>query len=118
MKNFRRKRFLGGLVVLIVFAAAAAVTMLLWNALLPAIIAGVSAISYWQAAGLMLLARLLFGGFGHAKHTFAAGHHHAHEHRERMGDWMDMHRKMRNMSHDDRIEFIRKRMTEKDDEGK
>ena len=36
---------------------------LLWNALLPAIFA-LPAISYWQALGLFLLSRVLFGRFG------------------------------------------------------
>lgn len=35
--------------------------MTLWNALLPAIL-GVSAITFWQALGLLLLSRILFGG--------------------------------------------------------
>jgi hypothetical protein len=43
-------------------AAAGAVTMALWNALLPAIMS-MPRISFWQALGLMLLSRLLFGGF-------------------------------------------------------
>ena len=37
--------------------------MTLWNALLPAIL-GVSFITFWQAMGLLLLSRILFGGFG------------------------------------------------------
>ena len=39
----------------------------LWNALMPAIF-GFHAISFWQALGLLLLSRLLFGrlgGWGH-----------------------------------------------------
>ena len=38
--------------------------MLLWNAILPAIIGGVSIITFWQAFGLDLLVSLLFGGLG------------------------------------------------------
>ena len=38
--------------------------MLLWNGLLPGIF-GLKAITYWQAMGLLLLARILFGGFHH-----------------------------------------------------
>ena len=41
-----------------VFAAIVAVVMLLWNALIPSI-------TGWQAAGLMVLTRLLFGGPWH-----------------------------------------------------
>src|SRR5262245_17209132 len=38
-------------------------TSSLWNALMPAIFA-LPKISFWQALGLLLLGRLLFGGFG------------------------------------------------------
>ena len=43
--------FLGGLVV-----------MLLWNAILPQVL-GLSALNYWQATGILVLTRILFGGF-------------------------------------------------------
>ena len=39
------------------------VVMSLWNALLPGIL-GVSAITFWQALGLLLLSRILFGRYG------------------------------------------------------
>jgi len=38
--------------------------MLLWNWLMP-LIFGLPLINYWQAVGLIVLARLIFGGFGH-----------------------------------------------------
>jgi hypothetical protein len=44
-----------GIVGLIVFG--------LWNVLMPPIL-GLRAISFWQALGLLLLSRMLFGGFG------------------------------------------------------
>jgi hypothetical protein len=44
--------FLGGLAV-----------MLLWNAILPAAITGVNKINYWQSTGLLILSKILFGGF-------------------------------------------------------
>jgi hypothetical protein len=37
--------------------------MLLWNALLPRIM-GLPRINFWEASGLLILARLLFGGLG------------------------------------------------------
>jgi hypothetical protein len=43
------------------------ITVALWNALMPRIF-GLPAISFWQALGLLLLSRLLFGrlgGWGH-----------------------------------------------------
>lgn len=42
--------------------------MLLWNWLMPDLF-GLQAISFWQAAGLLVLCKILFGGLG--------GHHHA-----------------------------------------
>lgn len=53
--------------VMVVVAAIAVTTlvMLLWNALLPAIF-GVKSISFFQALGLLILCKILFGGFrGH-----------------------------------------------------
>ncbi|OYW19930.1 MAG: hypothetical protein B7Z54_02520, partial [Sphingobacteriales bacterium 12-47-4] len=38
------------------------IVMLLWNATLPALV-GVKVISFWQAAGLLVLSKILFGGF-------------------------------------------------------
>jgi hypothetical protein len=38
------------------------VVMSLWNALIPEIF-GVRAITFWQALGLLILSKLLFGGF-------------------------------------------------------
>jgi len=56
------------------------IVMLLWNALMP-VIFHLGTINFWQAAGLVILARLLFGGIngghhgrgGHGKHH---GRHH------------------------------------------
>lgn len=44
------------------------VVMLLWNGILPEVI-GVKTITYWQAVGIFILSKLLFGGFkGGGKH--------------------------------------------------
>ena len=37
--------------------------MLLWNAILPPTIASVGALTYWRAVGLLILCKILFGGF-------------------------------------------------------
>ena len=51
--------------MLIGLAVIVAAIMLLWNYLIPSII-GWTTINYWQALGLFVLTRLLFGGFhGH-----------------------------------------------------
>jgi hypothetical protein len=62
----RRPRIVGARIVLFGIAClgiAGLLTMALWNLLLPAIL-HVPAISFWQALGLFLLSRVLFGRFG------------------------------------------------------
>jgi len=65
----RKFRFVGlrfvafGLVALGVFGL---VTAGLWNALMPAIF-GLPSISFWQALGLLVLSRILFGQWGRRK---------------------------------------------------
>lgn len=53
------------------------VVMLLWNALLPAVL-GVSTITFWQALGILILSKILFGGFrgghGHHRSHYYGGH--------------------------------------------
>ena len=51
-----------GLLGLAAVTLFALVVMSLWNWLLPSI-AGLTAITFWQALGLIILAKLLFGGF-------------------------------------------------------
>ena len=46
-----------------IVAGFSALVMLLWNLVIPGIF-GLSCINFWQAAGLLILSRLLFGGFG------------------------------------------------------
>lgn len=50
-------------------AVAGLVTQGLWNALMPSIF-GLKALHFWQAVGLLILGRLLFGGFHgcHGRH--------------------------------------------------
>ena len=48
-------------VVIAVLALLGAVVMLLWNALVPQLFRGPE-LGYWQALGLLLHSRLLFGG--------------------------------------------------------
>lgn len=51
-----------GLLAVAGIAAVTWVVMQLWNCLLPDLFAGVSRIGYWQALGLLVLSRILFGG--------------------------------------------------------
>jgi Ca2+/H+ antiporter, TMEM165/GDT1 family len=48
--------------VLIAAAALSLVIMSLWNWLMPALF-GLHRIGFWQALGLLLLSKILFGGF-------------------------------------------------------
>ncbi len=87
--HFRR-----GLGVVLLGAVAVAVfglvVMSLWNWLMPAIL-GLKAISYWQAMGLLVLSRILLGGFHrhhhpgfrHRKHVFERWEKMTPEERER-----------------------------------
>ncbi len=47
--------------IVVAIAAFSAVTMLLWNALMP-LIFHLPVITFWQALGLLILGRLFFGG--------------------------------------------------------
>jgi hypothetical protein len=63
--------------VLVGIAALGWVVMSLWNWLLPNLFFGVHEISYVQAMGVLLLSKILFGGFrGHC-----GGPHKWHQHR-------------------------------------
>jgi ABC-type multidrug transport system fused ATPase/permease subunit len=77
-----------------VISLLAVVVMYLWNALIP-VLFSLSALTFWQALGLLLLCRILFGGLnGH----FSRMSHHTSSHplREK---WMKM-------SEHERREFI------------
>ena len=77
MSRRRKLKFVGTAAVVFGIVAAiivGVVTRELWNWLMPAIF-GLPAIGFWQALGLLLLGRLLFGGFGRGwrKRRFAHG---------------------------------------------
>ncbi|MFZ4400389.1 MAG: hypothetical protein ACOYO1_10170 [Bacteroidales bacterium] len=90
-KNFWIKR-----VIFIPLAIVAGVfifgslLMFLWNSILPSVI-GVGAITFWQAIGILLISKILFGSFksGHS-------HHKSHTH------MYDMHMKWMQMNPDER----------------
>jgi hypothetical protein len=64
MKRFGIRRGPGFLALAIAFGLLAGlVVMILWNWLIPALFAG-PVLTFWQALGLLLLGRLLFGSFG------------------------------------------------------
>ena len=70
-KDVRRKFWAKRMIFIPVFVVAGLfifgnLVMYLWNALLPGII-GVSTITFWQALGLLVLSKILFGGFSHQR---------------------------------------------------
>ena len=104
MKNTIKFRFAGIGIMLATCAVFGVVVMLLWNMLMPQIFA-LPFLNYWQAVGLLILARLLFGGLGGLVHNGLRGaggndrlFQHGNKFREK---WM-------NMSADERKEFIEK----------
>lgn len=78
---FCRGMRLGGMVIFGVVAAACfglvfgLIVQALWNWLMPAVF-GLPAITYWQAFGLVLLARLLVGSIGFHGEARRGGHLH------------------------------------------
>jgi len=50
------------LLIPLLWLLLSAVVMMLWNAILPSLL-HTNRITYWQAAGLFLLCKILFGGF-------------------------------------------------------
>ena len=95
--SYHRRKFFFAPLALVALALFSWVTMLLWNALLPAIF-NFSAITFWQALGLLVLARLLFGSMHPRWRT--QWPHSVMDH--------DLRRKIKNMSPDEREEFFRK----------
>jgi len=59
---------------LLMFALFVFVVMQLWNWLMPALF-GLKLITYWQALGLLVLSKILFGGFrgGHGRGSGGGG---------------------------------------------
>lgn len=75
MRGSRRPRFLKIVpIVILASGVVGLVVMELWNWLVPSIF-GLRHINFWQALGLFLLGKLLFGGFHrHGGHGRWGGH--------------------------------------------
>ena len=96
MKTFWFKK---GFMMLTCFAGAllafGAIVMGLWNAILPAVL-GVKTISFIQALGILLLSKILFGGFGNRGGWKRGGDH----------NWKNtMKEKFGNMTPEEREKF-------------
>ncbi|MCB0758979.1 MAG: hypothetical protein KDC01_11005 [Flavobacteriales bacterium] len=62
MKNHRRLRWLFPFIALAALAGFGFVVMLLWNAIIPGL-TGWALLTFWKAVGLVILCKILFGGF-------------------------------------------------------
>ncbi|MDR3235851.1 MAG: hypothetical protein LBT48_03890 [Prevotellaceae bacterium] len=85
------KFLFGALVAVSVFSAA---VMWLWNVLIPDIF-GLTPISFWQALGLLILARLFFSGFGYGR-KFGGGF-----------DKNRLRKKWQKMTPEERLQFVK-----------
>ena len=100
MRNTIKFRFAGLGIMLATCAVFSVAVMLLWNALLPQIF-GLPQLNYLQAAGLLILARILFGGIGGGFRNHAGGWGARGYGNKLRFRWMTM-------SDDERKEFIEK----------
>ena len=64
--NWKKRRLLFIPLILLGVIAISGLVMLLWNLLIPEIF-GLAPITYWQAIGLMVLSKILFGGWNFGK---------------------------------------------------
>jgi hypothetical protein len=104
MKNIIKFRFAGICIMLAAIAVFGVVVMLLWNTLMTQIFA-LPVLNYWQAVGLLILARILFGGLGHGvgrRGVFGSGEDRLFHHGNKLRE------KCMNLSADERKEFVEK----------
>jgi len=99
-KGFDLLKFLAivGFVIALIISVGW-VVMYLWNKIIPPVF-GLGMITYWQAVGLLILSRILFGGFG--KGRFGNRHNRWHEKKQR---WKE---KWGKMSEEERGEWKRR----------
>jgi hypothetical protein len=89
---FKKRWYLFIPLILAAFVAFGFITMYLWNWLMP-LLFHLPEITFWQTIGLLILSRLLLGGFkGHHKR----GHGHCRQH---------MHEKWETMTPEEREKF-------------
>ncbi len=105
MQNDKFKGKKGKFLFLLFFpllcALLIAIVMWLWNAVMPSLL-HVSTITYWQAAGLFLLCRVLFGSF-HFRPR--GGGPPAWTQHNKWNEMKEMRDKWKNMSDEDRLQF-------------
>lgn len=78
-----------GTLFAVIFAAVFGyATMLLWNAVLPQI-SSLPALTFWQALGILVLARLLTGRFSHGSHRGRGFRRRFGQNADRYGEWWE-----------------------------
>lgn len=82
----KNKMWMFPLFFLALFFAASAAVMLLWNFILPTIFVGVGFLNFPKAMGLLVLCRLLFGGFRGPSNR---GKHHRNQWKEKFQNMSD-----------------------------
>jgi hypothetical protein len=92
--NFMKKMLIRKIPVIIGLAALGIIVfgsavMLLWNGILTSVL-HIGAITFWQAVGILLLAKILFGGF---------------RGRRRHGGWREKRLQWQNMTPEEREKF-------------
>lgn len=78
--------FMGPILFIVAIAGFTLVTMLLWNALMP-VLFGAPALGFFQALGLLILSRILFGGLSGFRGMAVR---HFDRHGTMMENWMNM----------------------------
>jgi hypothetical protein len=87
-----RKRFIFFPLIALAFITVAGFTvMFLWNAIIPSLFVSAGTLTFWQAIGLFILCKILFGGFRGRGPGFSGG-----------PSWR---KKMMNMSEEEREKF-------------
>lgn len=106
--SYKKMKLLKGLLILGGAAVMGAMVMGLWNWIMPGLLTGATTIDYWHALGLLVLCRILFGGFrGHGH-----GHGNWHEKREHWQRWQAMTPEEREQFHKQRANWCSPRNTE------
>ncbi len=78
-----------------IIALLSYLVMYLWNAILPQALTIAKPIDFWQAAGLLVLCKILFGGFKGGPNKYKNGYN-------KRNEWKE---KMQNMSAEEREQF-------------
>lgn len=63
MNNCKNKKPFFLLIPFLILFGLTGIVMWLWNSILPNVL-GVQAVTFWQAMGILVLSKILFGGLG------------------------------------------------------